>query len=95
MSWIGKREIAVVSACLKADGSPALVLNEILATEREVENGIHFYWAEAELLEAGYSPDFVHFDEFEAPPYLHRAVRRHLVSAQHENHPLEEAACPA
>ena len=94
MSWAGKRKIAIVSACLRADGKPALVLNEVLATQGEVENGIHFYWAEAELLEAGYEEPWIHFDEFEAPAFLHPAVRRYFASAKLKPPPLETAKCP-
>jgi hypothetical protein len=95
MSWTGKRKIAIVSACVNANGSPALVLNEVLATQCEVENGIHFYWAEAELLEAGYEQPWDHFDQFEAPAFLHLAVRQHLRPTKPATHSLEEAACPA
>jgi hypothetical protein len=95
MSWTGQRKVAIVSACMRADGKPALVLNEVLATQNEVENGIHFYWAEAELLEAGYEEPFVHFDQFDGPGFLHRAARQHLRPPKHETHSLEEAACPA
>ena len=95
MPWTGKRKVAIVTACMNADETPALVMNEVLATESEVENGIHFYWAEAELLEAGYEEPWIHFDEFESPPFLHPALRRHLASAEHNHHPVERAKCPA
>jgi hypothetical protein len=94
MQWTDKRKVAIVSACMKLDGTPALVLNEVLATQSEVESGIHFYLAEAELLEAGYEEPWVHFDSFESPEFLHPAVRQHLASANHESHSLEETACP-
>jgi hypothetical protein len=73
-----KHRIAIVSACMNKDGTPALALNEVAVTPDERDNGIHYYLAEAELLEAGYEEPFVHFDADEAPPFLHAAVREHL-----------------
>jgi hypothetical protein len=76
--WIGKRTIAVVTACMAADGTPDFALNEVEVTHDEYENGIHYYLAEAELIEAGYEEPYTHFDEFEAPAFLHLAVRQYL-----------------
>jgi hypothetical protein len=73
-----KRRIAVVSACMNRDGTPAFALTEVEVTGEEAVNGIHYYLVEAELLEAGYEEPFVHFDAGEAPPFLHPAVRQHL-----------------
>jgi hypothetical protein len=72
------RPVAVVTACLTAAGTPALVLTTVAATAPERDNGIHHYLVEGELLEAGYEEPFVHFDEGDSPPVLHPAVRRHL-----------------
>lgn len=80
--WEGKCPIAIVSACMTRLGLPTFVLSEIEVTQDEAENGIHFYLAEAELLESGYEEPFVHFDEVEAPPFLHPAVRQHLGLAE-------------
>jgi hypothetical protein len=74
----GKRTIAIVTACIKANNAPALALTEVAVTPREIDLGIHFYLAEADLLEGGYLEPFVHFDEDEAPGFLHPAVRQHL-----------------
>jgi hypothetical protein len=73
-----KHRIAVVSASMNRDGTPALALTEVAVTAEEAENGIHYYLVEAELLEAGYEEPFVHFDRGEAPPFLHPAVRQYL-----------------
>ncbi len=78
--WQGKRPILVASACMTANGSPAFALNEVEVTHEEAENGIHYYLAEAELLQKGYEEPFVHFDEAEAPSFLIPAVRDHLAS---------------
>jgi hypothetical protein len=74
----GRRPIAVVTACLRPDGTPAFALNEITVTPEEAANGIHYYLAEAQLLEGGYEEPFVHFDEGEAPAFLVPAVREYL-----------------
>jgi hypothetical protein len=77
-NWIGRRRIAIVTACMNANGSPEFVLNEVTVTQEEAENGIHYYLAEAELFIGGYEEPFVHFDQDEAPAFLHPAVRKHL-----------------
>jgi hypothetical protein len=76
--WTGKRKIAVVTACMAADGTPDFALNEVEVTHDEYENGIHYYLAEADLIEAGYEEPYTHFDQFEAPAFLHPAVREYL-----------------
>jgi hypothetical protein len=38
-----KYRIAVVSACMNQDGTPALALTEVEVTAEEAENGIHYY----------------------------------------------------
>ena len=77
--WQGKRSIAVVSACMTSNGSPTFAINEVAVTHDEALNGIHYDLADAELLNHGYEEPFTHFDEFEAPTFLHPAVRQHLV----------------
>ncbi len=74
----GKQPIAIVSAVMRSDGTPAFALTEVRATAEEVADGLHYYLAEARLLEDGYEEPFVHFDAAEAPAFLHAAVRRHL-----------------
>ena len=72
------RTIAIVTACMKADGTPTFALNQVEATQEQLENGIHYYLVEATLLENGFEEPFVHFDQNEAPAFLHAAVRQHL-----------------
>jgi hypothetical protein len=62
------------------DGLPCFALNEVEVTQEQIDNGIHYYLVEAELLQNGYEEPFVHFDENESPPFLHPAVRRYLAS---------------
>ena len=85
MTWPDQRQIAIVTACMTCDGTPTLVLNEVAVTQEEAQNGDHYYLAEARLLEDGYEEPFVHFDEDEAPAFLHPAVRQQS----------EVSACPA
>jgi hypothetical protein len=63
---------------MNADGTPTFAMTTVEVTQEEAENGIHYYLAEAELLQAGYEEPFVHFDEHEGPAFLHRAVRQYL-----------------
>lgn len=74
----GKRTMTIVTACMNANGSPAFALNCVEVDPEEIANGIHYYLVEAELMEAGYEEPFCHFDEDEAPQFLHAAVRQHL-----------------
>jgi hypothetical protein len=73
-----RRTIVVVSAVMRKDGWPDFVLNEVSATQEELDNGIHYYVVEAHLLEAGFEEPFVHFDQSESPSFLHPAVREYL-----------------
>jgi hypothetical protein len=73
-----KRPIAIVTACMTREGTPTFTFHEVTVTPEEIENGIHYYLAEAELLEAGYEEPFVHFDALEGPAFLHPAVRQYL-----------------
>jgi hypothetical protein len=90
--WHGKRSITVVTAYMRQDGIPDFKLSDVEVTYEEYENGIHYYLAEATLLQAGFDEPFVHFDEFEAPAFLLPAVRQHLQTPQVE--PVEEEAIP-
>ena len=76
----GKRPVVVVSACMRSDGLPDFVLTEVEVTAEQLENGIHYYQVEAELLEAGYEEPFVHFAEDEGPAFLFPAVKQYLSS---------------
>jgi hypothetical protein len=73
-----KRPIAIVSACMRGDGTPTFAYHILEVSSQDVDNGIHYYLAEAQLLEEGYEEPFVHFDAQEAPPFLHEAVRHFL-----------------
>ena len=73
-----KCRIDIVSACMRKDGLPCFALNHVEVTPQEAENGIQYYLAEADLLEAGYEEPFVHFPLEEAPSFLHPAVRQYL-----------------
>jgi hypothetical protein len=95
MSLPELRTIAVVTACMKQDGTPTFVINEVSATQEQLENGIHYYFAESQLLIDGYEEPFVHFDEDEAPPFLHLAVSQHLALTHPSVHQSEESACLA
>jgi hypothetical protein len=72
------RLITVVSACMTASGTPTFVLNQVEVTAEQVENGIHYYLVEAQLLQDGYEEPFVHFDENEAPAFLIPALQGQL-----------------
>jgi len=82
-----KHTIAIVSACMRVDGTPHLALTEVNVTQEEAENGIHYYLAEAELLDAGFEEPFVHFGPEEAPAFLHPAVRLHIGLSPAVNQP--------
>ena len=73
-----KRPIAIVSACMRSDGVSTFAYHMVEVTSQEADNGIHYYLAEAQLLEEGYEEPFVHFDAPESPPFLHEAVRQYL-----------------
>ena len=86
-----KRTIAIVTACTSSDGTPTFAFNEVEATQDQIDNGIHFYLAEADLLLAGYEGHFIHFDEDEAPSFLHPAVRQFLgIETDDPTHVLSE-----
>ena len=70
--------ITVVTACMRRDGTPAFALTEVVARPEQVDDGIHYYLVEAQLLEAGYEEPFVHFAEGEAPAFLFPAVKAYL-----------------
>jgi len=90
-----KRQIAIVSACMRRDGTPSFAVNEVTVTQEEAENGVHYYLAEAQLLEDGFEEPFVHFADDERPPFLLPAVRQHLAITNNAISQLEESACPA
>jgi hypothetical protein len=73
-----KGPIAIVSACMRADGTPTFIYQVVEVSSQEADNGIQYYLAEAQLLEEGYEKPFVHFGAEESPPFLHDAVRQYL-----------------
>src|SRR5262249_23637424 len=81
-SWEGRRHMSVVSAVMRADGCPDFAINHVEVTHEEAENGIHYYLVDAMLMEKCYEEPFVHFDEMEAPAFLHPAVKEYLSGAQ-------------
>ena len=83
-----KHSVPIVTACMTKQGLPTFTLNTVEVTDDEIANGIHLYLVEADLMLAGYEEPFTHFDQFEAPPFLHPAVRQHL--AQQKPHVLAE-----
>lgn len=84
-----QRSMTIVTACMSRDGLPAFALAEWQVTTEEIDNGRHYDLAAAQLLKEGYEEPFVHFSEEESPPFLHGAVRRHLL--QHSPVPSAKA----
>jgi hypothetical protein len=78
VQWQGKRLIAVVSACMTAEGKPDFALNAVEVTHEEYQNGVHYDLVEDRLCDQSYDEPWVHFDVIEAPPFLHPAVRKYL-----------------
>lgn len=74
--------LAIVTACMRSDGKPTFAYQMVEVTSEEAGNGVQYYLAEAQLLEAGYEEPFVHFGPEEAPAFLHEAVRRYLGLSQ-------------
>jgi len=68
--WQGKRPIQL---CLLHDGkrSPTFALNKSQVTHNEALNGIHYDLADAEPSTTATKKPFTHFDQFEAPAFLH------------------------
>jgi hypothetical protein len=79
-AWNGPRRVQIVSAVMRADGTPSLALTEVDVTCEQFQNGIHYYLAEADLLEQGYEEPFVHFDEGDLPTSLVDAVKEYLAA---------------
>ena len=77
-SWPGKRSIAVVTACLSADGTPDFALTEVEVSYDEYQNGVACDLVGDRLAGAGYEEPYLHFDALEAPAFLHPAVRDYL-----------------
>jgi hypothetical protein len=65
---------------MRSDGLPDFALTQVEATQEQIENGLHYYLVEADLLEAGFEEPFVHYPEDEAPAFLFPAVKHYLSS---------------
>ncbi len=78
LPWQGRRAIAVVTACVNANGAPDFALTTIAVTYEEYANGVHYELVEERLRDDDYEAPFVHFDAIEAPSFLHPAVRQYL-----------------
>ena len=85
------RVLSVVTACMTRQGSPTFVLTPVAVTQQEAENGIHYALVDSQLMIDGYEEPFVHFDQEEAPPFLHPAVRQHLAQMGNDSLNLSEA----
>ena len=59
----GKRRVAVVTACMRADGLPDFALTEVEVSREEYDNGVHYDLADTSLNGRGYEEPFVHFAE--------------------------------
>jgi len=78
---------------MRGDGLPAFARTEVEVTDDQAENGVHYYLAEAELLEQGYEEPMVHFSADEAPAFLFPAIDEYLaVDAGVEIQSLSEEA---
>jgi hypothetical protein len=87
-AWTGQRSITVISACMTVAGLPTFAINEVAVTHEEYENGVHYSLAEGKLMEAGYEEPIVHFDLYEAPPFLIPAVKAHLSAEANGQEPV-------
>jgi hypothetical protein len=70
----GTTKTTIITACMRSDGSPTFVRTEVEVTPEERDNGVHYYLAEAQLIEAGYEEPYVHFDDRETPAFLAAAI---------------------
>jgi hypothetical protein len=63
---------------MRADGTPTFVQTNVEVSDEQADNGVHYYLAEADLIEQGYEEPMVHFAESEAPSFLFPAVEQFL-----------------
>lgn len=77
-SWQGYRTIAVVTACLNSNGTPAFTFTEVEVTNDQYANGLVVDLVTERLRAEGYEEPFVLFDDLEAPAFLHSGVRQYL-----------------
>jgi hypothetical protein len=75
-----KGTVTVVSACMRSDGFPDFALTQVEVTPEEYDNGVHYLLVDESLTQRGYEEPYVHFDELEAPSFLHPAVQQYLHS---------------
>jgi hypothetical protein len=74
MTASDKRTVSVVTACMRTNGAPTFARSDVAVTQEEIENGIHYYLVEGDLLSAGYEESMMHFASDEAPAFLFPAV---------------------
>ena len=77
-AWQGKRQLTVITACMRMSGEPTFARTEVEVTHEEYENGLHYDLAAERLLDAGLEEPFVHYDSFEAPAFLVAALSESL-----------------
>jgi hypothetical protein len=82
--------ITIISACMRSDASPTFVRTEVDVTSDERDNGVHYYLAEAQLIEAGYEEPFVHFDDREVPVFLAAAITDSVVASMTVPDPITD-----
>jgi hypothetical protein len=73
-----KKQVTVVSACMRRDGYPDFALNQVEVDDDGYVNGVHYLLVEELLAAAGYEEPFVHFSSSEAPTFLIPAVREYI-----------------
>lgn len=73
-----KRSVTIVSAVMRSDGFPDFALTQVEVTPVEYDNGVHYLLVDEALTQRGYEEPYVHFDELEAPSFLHPAIKRYL-----------------
>ena len=79
--WEGTRPVTIISTCMRPEGTPCFVRNEVEVTADERANGIHYLQAEARLVREGYEEPWVHFDQWKAPFFLIPALKQAVADA--------------
>ena len=79
--WEGMRPVTIISDCMRPDGTPCFVRNEVEVTADDRAEGIHYLHAEARLVREGYEDPWGHFDQWEAPFFLIPAVTQVVAEA--------------
>jgi hypothetical protein len=82
--------VTIISACMRSDGSPTFVRTQVDVTPEERANGVHYYFAEAQLIEAGYEEPYVHFDDREMPAFLAAAITESIAASMTVPDPITD-----